>query len=200
MPPPAPEPLIAARVAAWALGLAPPAMMLAGGVFLVAAAAVLPPWLELDRARGQLELMREQTAALAERSDRYQSFLVQLDRRDPVLLERLAHTQLRLQPAGRRSLEFDAGALDAPADVAAWLDVPLPDPGRLAPTDRPPETRMQRLLTGPTRVGVLLAGAIFAACGVCWGRGEPAPAERAPEADAAGPYRIGPPRRARRAG
>ena len=199
--PAAPQPLIAARVAAWVLGLAPPAMMLSGGVFLIAAAAILPPWLELDRTRDQLELMREQTAALAERSDRYQSFLVQLDRGDPVLLERLAHTQLRLQPTGRHSLEFDAGALDAPADVAAWLDVPLPDPARLQPTDRPPATRMERLLAGPTRYGVLLAGAIFAVCGVCWGRGrEPAPAEEAPEAEVEGPFEIARPRKTRRAG
>ena len=142
--------------------------------------------------------MREQAAALAERSDRYQSFLVQLDRGDPALLERLAHTQLRLQPEGRRSLEVDAGALEAPADVAAWLDVPLPDPARLAPTDAPPATRLHRVIAGPTRYGVLAAGAIFAVCGVCWGRGrpgEPAPAAAACEvvgqiAPPDGPYEL----------
>lgn len=149
--------------------------MLSGGVFLIATAAIVPPWLELDRTRDQLLLMQEQAAALAERSDRYQSFLVQLDRNDPALLERLAFTQLRLQPAGVHSIETDGGALEAPADVAAWLDVPLPDPSRLEPTDAPPSTRMQRLIAGPTRYGVLAAGAIFAVCGVCWGRGRPEP-------------------------
>ena len=203
---PAPHPLPIVRAAGWLFGLAPATMMLGGGLFLIASAAILPPWLELQRTGERLELMREQAAALAERSDRYQGFLVQLDRGDPVLLERLAHTQLRLQPAGRRALEADAGALDAPADVAAWLDVPLPDPARLEPTDRPPATRMQRLVAGPTRYGVLAAGAIFAVCGVCWGRGraeeaaEDAPTPVGQIAPPAGPFELPVPARARRAG
>ena len=177
----------------WLFGLAPGGMMLAAGVFLIASAAVLPPWLELERTREQLDLMREQATALAERSDRYQSFLVQLDAGDPALLERLAFTQLRLQPTGVRSVEEDGGALEAPADVAAWLDVPLPDASRLRPTDAAPPTRMQRLIAGPTRYGVLAAGAIFAVCGVCWGRGEREPEEREDDGDPAVVGQIAPP-------
>ena len=138
-----PHPLLALRALRWVFGLAPSAMMLGGGLVLIGFAAILPPWLELERTRERLVLMQEQTAALAERSDRYQSFLVQLDRGDEALLDRLAHTQLRLQPAGRRPLEIDGGALHAPADVAAWLDVPLPDPAPPA-AHRPPRRLPRR--------------------------------------------------------
>ncbi|BAM03754.1 hypothetical protein [Phycisphaera mikurensis] len=204
----APEGLVAVRVLAWVLGLAPAAMMIGGGLVLIAAAAILPPWLELQQAGRQLTLMQEQAAALAERSDRYQAFLMELEAGEPALMERLAHTQLRLQPAGRQPLEADGGALEATADVAAWLDVPLPDAGRLDEDPRPIASRLERLVLGPARHGVLIAGGIFIACGLCWGRGpeaSPKPGrEAAPIGQIAGPYalagRHAVPSRARRAG
>lgn len=83
---------------------------LPGWLFLVAALALLamvivtPPWLAVRELAWQRELMRAQVERLERQHDRYGYFHAALRNHDPVLLERLAYTQLRLKPTDKQML------------------------------------------------------------------------------------------------
>lgn len=124
----------------WMFGLA--------GAALLAIVVLTPPWLEHREAAWRLEVMRAQAEALATQADRYERFAAAIRDDDPVVLERLAMTHLRMAVAGKtplhvRALEEDTG------DIGAWLAVPQPVIGQDLPAYAPIENRLTRLVVGP---------------------------------------------------
>jgi hypothetical protein len=125
--------------------------------------------------------------------DRYVDFQAALEADEPVLLERLAFTQLRLKPIGTETADL------RPTDPAAVIDSPDPDAIRqvtmnwqsaqpieywlsrpqLAPDAqaapaivRPRETRLIRAVTGDNRIWVAAFGALLLIVGL-WPRRTP---------------------------
>lgn len=151
--------------------------MLIGGLSLVAMGVVTPAWLELSRARFEHSVMAEQARRLAEQAERYAAFRAAVEAGDPVVLERLAFTQLRLKRADavlapvERPVTTD-GSADAlpPGDIDRWLRVDPPVIGRDVPAWSPASNRLNRLAGNPaTRTGLVGSGALFILAGLWWG-------------------------------
>ncbi len=153
-------------------------LMLAGGLALVAMATLTPAWLELDRLDQQRAVMQQHAEAMTEQTRRYDAFLQAVLADDPVLIERLAYTQLRLEPVGRFSVATSRGQASSwvdlpPGDVDRWLRVE-PVSGEAASPTPPVSSRLTRLAGGVARFGLLVAGVICIVGGLWWG---PTPAD-----------------------
>ncbi len=143
----------------------PGVMFLISGLALLAAVAVVPAWLAHHEYTWRLMVMQSQAAALSQQTGRYESFADALRDDDPVVLERLAMTHLRLGMVGKtplwvRSLEDETG------DVGAWLSVPQPELGVDVPFYAPSRNRLVRLVTGPGRPALLLVSLMCIVAGV----------------------------------
>ncbi len=149
----------------------PGLLMLLGGLALVAMAALTPAWLELGRLDAQRELMQQQADALTEQTRRYETFHQAVRADDPVLIERLAYTQLRREPRGRQSVPVHTagGGGLPPGDIDRWLRVEpaSADPDLLERAT--PSTRLTRLAGGVTRFVLLAAGMFCVVGGLWWG-------------------------------
>ena len=154
------------------------------GVTLLAMALITPNWLACKELAGQRDLMALQLQRFEEQRDRYESFHAALKASDPVLLERLAFTQLGYKRKGSEALEpvspevYGFGGAAAPdvspvsASVDPWLLEPMP---RLGIDWEPPRivsSRLTRLATAaPTRLALIAAGMVCLAGGL-WPRGK----------------------------
>jgi len=172
------------------------------GLAVLAMAAVMPAHRATERLAWQAELMRTQAQRLAEQERGYLDLLEGLRAADPVLVERLALTQLHLRPVGTRLLAELPGFADAPdpagptdtgpgpvrraradsglspgpaadASIDRWVHQPLPRIGRDLPPYRPLNTRLNRLTTGPTRYALVLVGALCLVGGLVYAPGSP---------------------------
>ncbi len=139
-------------------------MLLISGLAIVAATVLTPTWMSLREVDWQRQVMREQIERLERQRERYAQFHAALVDDDPVLLERLAYTQLRYQPV-EAMLMAEADALDA--SIAAYLA----EPAQGVLPARPPtiDTRLVRLTTGPTRAPLLAAGLLCLVGGLWMG-------------------------------
>ncbi|MEM6459018.1 MAG: hypothetical protein AAF710_06465 [Planctomycetota bacterium] len=155
-------------------------MFVAAGLTLLAAVVLTPPWLAQHEASWRLRVMQAQAAAHAEQAERYQRFAAAVADDDPVVLERLALTHLRMTLAGKQPLRVTTPDRES-GDVGAWLAVPQPVVGRDLPAYAPPDRRVVRLLDGAGRPALLLVGLTCLVAGVLFnprsgsGRGETAP-------------------------
>ena len=91
------------------------------GVGAIAAATLIPAYLDTLDTREQRKLIEIKAQQLREERDRYNDFYLALQANDPILLERLAFTQLRLKPVGTDTADL------GPIDAAAVIDSPDPD-------------------------------------------------------------------------
>jgi hypothetical protein len=158
-------------------------LMIAAGLSLVAMAVLTPSWLDLSKARWDLQLMQIQADRLDQQRDRYAKFEQAIIQRDPVLLERLAYTQLRLQPAERQVIADALAANEAgmmpnpasgidlpPGDIDRWLAVAPPVVGVDVPPYKQVNNRLTRLTGQPLPRAVLLGvGALSVFAGLWWG-------------------------------
>ncbi|CAN0447274.1 unnamed protein product, partial [Ectocarpus fasciculatus] len=154
--------------------------MVLGGLVLIAMATLVPAWRELDRLDAQRSFIAEQAEALTEQQQRYEDFHAALVAEDPVLLERLAYTQLRREPVDRETVHASrtdesvmADGLP-PGDIDRWLRVEPPSPGELwsespeALAEQSP-SRMVRLAGGTMRFVLFAAGGLCVVSGLWWG-------------------------------
>lgn len=135
------------------------------GAVLLAMVVLTPVWLTHDETAWRLRVMQAQATALQQQTERYQAFAAAIGDDDPVVLERLALTHLRMTVKGKtplwvRPVEQDTG------DIGAWLAVPQPVLGRDVPHYVPPSNRMTRLVTGPGRPALLAVGLMCLVAGV----------------------------------
>ncbi|MFA9478326.1 hypothetical protein ACERK3_08460 [Phycisphaerales bacterium AB-hyl4] len=152
-------------------------MFLLGALSLMAMTLITPPWLHGRDLAWKQELMHAQLDRLTRQQDRYKQFHASLVADDPILLERLAFTQLRLKPTDRELLDPMGGRSVAGvplghgeaggATIEAWLAEPMPVVGVDVPARTPIETRLTRLTQGRNRLG-LLAAALLCLLGALW--------------------------------
>lgn len=156
-----------------------------GGMTLLAMVLITPEWLGWRELVWQRDVLNLQSERLETQRASYTQFHDALAADDPVLLERLAFTQLRYKPAGKRLMN-DLWAVAGPGDAAAydasgrafeattahgqvygsseviesWLTAPQPVVGRDILPLRVINSRLTRLTTGPSRY-VLLTVALL---------------------------------------
>lgn len=156
-----------------------------GGMTLLAMVLITPEWMGWRELVWQRDVLNLQSERLETQRASYAQFNDALAADDPVLLERLAFTQLRYKPAGKRLMN-DLWAVAGPGDAAAsgataptlaaggdsgqfygsseviesWLTSPQPVVGRDIQPLRVINSRLTRLTQGPARY-VLLAVAIL---------------------------------------
>lgn len=143
-------------------------LLLLGGITLMAMALLTPAWLALRDLQWQQDVMEAQVHRLLQQQQRYAAFLAALESEDPVLLEHLAYTQLRMVPTGKDVLEGAGGIALADASVAEWLYQPMPRLGQEMPLLPELNSRMTRLTSGPMRMLLCIAALTCAAAGVFW--------------------------------
>lgn len=169
-----------ARIVDRIFGVLPDWMFLASGLALLSLALVTPNWLACGELAKQRDLMRLQAERLSDQKARYQEFYDSLAVDDPVLLERLAFTQLGLKPVGKQVLdqpEFQgldeteaqrrAELVATSASIDKWLLEPLPEPGIDTPAYGHVDSRLVRLTTTvPMRAGMIGAAIACLAAGL----------------------------------
>ena len=154
---------------------------LLGGLTLLAMTLLTPEWLAWRELVWQRDMLRLQAQSLEKQRDSYAMFNDALQADDPVLLERLAYTQLRYKPTGKALINdfmLTAGPVDGIPDVSrqaialpgvdtessdvidAWLAQPQPVVGKDIQPLRPINTRMTRLTRSPYRYVMLLIAGI----------------------------------------
>ena len=161
-----------------AVAVLPGWLFLFAGLAVVAGVWLTPAWVAVREVRAERDLMRDQLAAMQRQTERYREFERAVLEDDPLVLERLAFTQLRLKPAGVSLPEVeveggprrDAVGFAADASVDAWLAEPVPAPPA-APGASAVNTRLTRLTTGVLRLPLLLAG-MACVVGGLWCRSE----------------------------
>lgn len=153
-------------------------VLLCAGLSIVAAGVLLPAWRSSEALRVQRDQMLEQARWMERQRDTYERVRVAVDQNDPTILQRLAFHHLRLKPEDADLIKIDEPALQPgyPPTVAVTTDVDEPvlpgfnalvepvdnvdawalepmDPAPAAPAPAAvPQTRLNRLTTGTTRL------------------------------------------------
>ncbi|MEM1354127.1 MAG: hypothetical protein AAGH88_04505 [Planctomycetota bacterium] len=169
-------------------------IFVAVGIAAIAAGSLIPAYLDTLETREQRKLIQLKADQLREERDRYRDFYLALQADEPILLERLAFTQLRLKPVGTDTADFGpidpAAVIDSPdpdtirqvamqwrssQSVEYWLSRPdLKQQARVAvELERPRDTRLIRTVTGEYRPFVSGFGAFVLLVGL-WPRRGPA--------------------------
>ena len=169
-------------------------LSLALGMGMVAAIALVPPWLELRYAQWERGFIEQCSRRQFKQIENYENFAAALQSNDPVLLERLAFHHLRLKPAGAvlvsmpnaitgesgiRTVVNADGSLSSGPDtdptampnekrtlLDQWLTAPMPVVGEDYPAYEVPSHPAIRLVTGPKRSLLLGLGGVFLLCGL----------------------------------
>jgi len=163
-----------------------------GGMTLLGMVLITPQWLDWRELAWQRDVLEFQAERLQTQRERYTRFYEALSADDPVLLERLAFTQLRLKPIGKRvmpDLFVDGPTPNRPAisnassvirqhpaepfnppreaeAIEAWLASPQPIVGRDIPTLAPMNTRLTRLTQGPAKYVLLMVAILCLTAGL----------------------------------
>ncbi|MEX0653341.1 MAG: hypothetical protein WD534_01245 [Phycisphaeraceae bacterium] len=164
-------------------------LFLIGALTLLALMLLTPAWLHGREMAWKQQFMQAQLEHLEAQQQRYQQFHAALQSHDPVLLERLAFTHLRLKPADKQLLDpagstamvatpsGPAGSA-TPGDrlpsaaVEAWLAEPMPVVGEDVPAPHRLETRLTRLVQGRSRLGIIVAAMLCLLGSLWYGPGE----------------------------
>jgi hypothetical protein len=134
------------------------------GLAVMVAAALLPAERDLHELRQQLAAIEFREARNAERVAAYDRFLRELAGRDPVLLRRLAASQLNLMPEGQEPLLM---ATSIEHTVSDWIEDTVPEAEfEAAP---PPDTLLTRLADGERRLWLMGGGAMVVFLGLVMG-------------------------------
>ncbi len=172
------------------LAATPGWLYLAVGLALLSGAVLVPPWLDCREMAATCRTMREQAGRLDAERRRYATLVDSLAADDPVLLERLMYLQWRMKvrgkelvsdpmpdPAGlgRESLNDTVVMMWPEAEVNLFALSSARPSVSAAPT--PPidagSSRLTRLLSGTSRVLVVISAALCIAGGLLWGPSSP---------------------------
>ena len=147
------------------------------GLALIGLTVILPLRRDLARMQWRRDLMQTQTDRLSEQRDSYNQFHAALTSDDPIVLQRLAYYQLHLKPAGTDPLAPPGGTASAndSGNTQDWNDMPtieamlhrpLPREGANCQPPSPPNSRLTRLTSGPSRLILLGVGLVFVYVGM----------------------------------
>lgn len=169
-------------------------MFLTSGLTLLALALITPTWLACRDLAFQRDLMAMQLERFESQHGRYRNFHAALQQDDPILLERLAFTQLGLKPSGKQVLAlpdltaygmgkaavigvgqtldpavaYHPDVLATSASIDTWLLAPMPRLGIDLTPPKTVNTRLMRITTTPTLRVALLAAAIACVAAGLW--------------------------------
>ena len=135
---------------------------LGGGLALIALAMLLPAWGDLHETRRQLDQLSVTLADQTERLHRYQQLIVSVRNDDPMILQRLAWNELRLKPVGAEVL----GEPPLDGRMAAVHERWVGGPTAIALPAPEGDSKLERLINGPRRPMVMLAGALLIGFGL----------------------------------
>jgi len=152
----------------WAAGL-PGWMFLASGIALMGMAVLTQPWLDCRQLQWQHDIMQLQASQLAKQKQAYGQFHQALKSQNLVLLERLAYHQMRLKPAGSRTLT--PIKLGQNQTIEGWLHTPLPRVGIDYPALDPARSKLVRISTGSTRLPLMAVGILSVTAALLWAGG-----------------------------
>ncbi len=152
------EPLMAPVPAGeWIISEAASWLCLGAGLLVLSLTLLIPEMIRNQEIAHQLRVLELQETRAQETLERHKNVLLALEYDDPVLLEHLALTQLRLKPVGTRPLtmprmdpaanatsvyglqDYVAGSTSVDA-VENWLNPILPPAESVVPQYRPPPT------------------------------------------------------------
>lgn len=156
------------------------------GVAMVGAAVLMPSYLTSDEMAWQRDLLAAQAKALSEEQVAYKQLNDAINERDPALLERLAFHYLHLKPADKTLLVDEARVaaqqlvrsgvgvsplqtamgVELGGTVESWVKRPVPRVGVDWPAYQAPNTRLTRISTGRSGVGLAAAGMILVVAGL----------------------------------
>jgi len=182
---------------------------LLGGLALLGMTLLTPEWLGWRELVWQRDMLKLQAESLETQRVSFAQFHEALEADDPVLLERLAYTQLRYKPAGTElinDIQLTAGPVGAPEGMAgigggwavapanlpgqgptdvieSWLASPQPVVGKDIQPLRPINSRLTRLTRGPSRHVLLIVAVLCLIAGLLPDSGEEG---EAADADLAG--------------
>jgi hypothetical protein len=134
------------------------------GLAVMVSAALLPAERDLHDLRQQLAAIEFREARNSERLAAYDRFLKDLSDRDPVLLRRLAASQLNLMPEGQEPLLM---ATSIEHTVSDWIEATVPE-SAFEPA-LPPDTLLSRLADGERRLWLMGGGAMVVFLGLVMG-------------------------------
>lgn len=138
-------------------------LFLGAGLLLMASGVLIPAGDDLARALWRRDRVLHAELHRLERLTRYEIYLDRVERRDPIVVQNLAQTQLGLTPAGSAVVLLTADGEGPDASVFASLE---PDPLVLpeAPTG---SSLLARLATGErSRLWLLAASAMLVLIGL----------------------------------
>ncbi len=179
------EPLMAPVPAGeWIISEAASWLCLSAGLLVLSLTLLIPEMIRNQQIAHQLRVLELQETRATETLERHKNVLEALEYDDPVLLEHLALTQLRLKPVGTHPLtaprvdpaanatsvydlqNYVAGSTAVDA-VENWLN-PIPRPaGEVIPKYRPPPTLLVHWTSErPARGISLFLGIVLAVVGL----------------------------------
>ncbi len=142
------------------------------GLAMLAAALLVPAWIDVEDLGWQRDTMQAQLAALQTQRDHYAAYLQARERNDPAVLQRLARAVFHQNAADQSPLHpihaLNPDTLDTPD---AWLAAQLPQVGSDLPEPPAYRSMLVRLTTGKHQAGIVLVAGIFIFVGL-W-RGTP---------------------------
>lgn len=153
------------------------------GLAVMVSAALLPAERDLHDLRQQLAAIEFREARNGERLAAYDRFLKDLSGRDPVLLRRLAASQLNLMPEGQEPLLM---ATSIEHTVSDWIEATVPE-SEFEPAS-PPDTLLSRLADGERRLWLMGGGAMVVFLGLVMGFAVSPRPQMAPWTAAAGSW------------
>ncbi|WP_432797266.1 hypothetical protein [Poriferisphaera sp. WC338] len=142
------------------------------GMSLLAMTLLTPAWLSCRELASRRDIMQAQLTNLQSLQDRYQHFQTSLENDDPVLIERLAFTELHQKPASSKILHVNLGGSDYTGQreanraqgqsIFSWLSQYVPvEQQAQAPAYQPINSKLVRM-TNRTNSRWLLLG--FGVC------------------------------------
>ena len=148
------------RMVAYSIGL----VFLALGLVMVASVVLIPVLLENGELQSQRDLLRLQADRMAEQEESYRRTLSALEAEDPLLLERVAYSYLRLKPTGAEVVQTTDSGPTPLSTIESWLHKPMPTAPEAGNHIIPPH--LIRLVIGETRYMVLALGVVLLMLGL----------------------------------
>lgn len=126
-------------------------ILLLAGVAVVSLTVLAPAWLDVRELDAQYRVMHRRERLLEMQHRGYVRLTDAVRENDPLLMQRIAQLQLNVRPAGAEPLQAFLPIADAPApSVERWVQPWLPPIDPEALRTAYPDTRLVRLVTGPT--------------------------------------------------
>lgn len=132
-------------------------LLLSLGIAIVGATVLTPAWLEVQSMAAQRDMLAYQSAALKHKAEAYRELIAEIEKGEPILMQRLAWREFQLKPIAAEPVCEDPSVRGPRVDE--WIrttDAPPPPEPTVAYWHQ--DSRLLRMLTGSPRPWVLAFG------------------------------------------